>query len=135
MRLAGPKLRYTGRIERRYETLPRVRANPRELEHVFFHLLVNAAQAVESDGTIRVETRREDDRVVVRIADDGRGIRPELLDRVFDPFFTTKAPGEGSGLGLSICHTIMKGLGGSLSFDSEPGGGTVFRVRLPKTRA
>jgi two-component system NtrC family sensor kinase len=99
------------------------------------NLLNNALDAVDEGGRITVTSRAVEDGVEVEVEDNGTGIPEELHDRIFDPFFTTKAPGEGSGLGLSICHTIMKGLGGSLSFDSEPGGGTVFRVRLPKTRA
>jgi len=131
VRLAGPKLRWTGRVERYYGAVPKLRANPRELENVFFQLLVNAAQAVEQQGAIRLETRCEGSFVVVQIADSGRGIRPEILDRVFDPFFTTRAAGEGLGLGLSIGHEAVRRLGGELRIASNPESGTEVEVYLP----
>ncbi len=113
--------------------LPMIKSDRAQLQQVFLNLLNNALDAVEDGGRIMVTSRAVADSVLVMVEDDGCGIPEELHDRIFDPFFTTKAPGEGSGLGLSICHTIMKGLGGSLSFDSAPGEGTVFRVRLPRT--
>jgi two-component system NtrC family sensor kinase len=114
--------------------LPMIKSDRAQLQQVFLNLLNNALDAVSEGGRIMVTTRVVADSVVVMVEDDGSGIPEELHDRIFDPFFTTKAPGEGSGLGLSICHTIMKGLGGSLSFDSAPGEGTIFRVRLPRTQ-
>ena len=104
-----------------------------QLQQVVLNLLNNALDAVPEGGRIVVSTRPVDDGIEVAVADNGTGISEELHDRIFDPFFTTKAPGEGSGLGLSICHTIMKGLGGALSFDSAAGRGTTFRVRLPRS--
>jgi len=110
-----------------------IKSDRAQLQQVFLNLLNNALDAVAEGGRIMVTSRAVAESVVVMVEDNGCGIPEELHDRIFDPFFTTKAPGEGSGLGLSICHTIMKGLGGSLSFDSAPGEGTVFRVRLPRT--
>jgi len=113
--------------------LPMIKSDRAQLQQVFLNLLNNALDAVAEGGRIMVTSRAVAESVMVMVEDNGSGIPEELHDRIFDPFFTTKAPGEGSGLGLSICHTIMKGLGGSLSFDSAPGEGTVFRVRLPRT--
>ncbi len=113
--------------------LPIITSDRAQLQQVVLNLLNNALDAVDEGGRITVESRPVDDGVEVAVVDNGSGIPPELRDRIFDPFFTTKAPGEGSGLGLSICHTIMKGLGGTLSFDSAPGRGTTFRVRLPRS--
>ncbi len=113
--------------------LPMIKSDRAQLQQVFLNLINNALDAVADGGRITVASRTAADALEVSIADNGSGIDREIQDRIFDPFFTTKAPGEGSGLGLSICHTIMKGLGGSLSFESSPGDGTVFKVRLPRT--
>ena len=115
--------------------LPMIKSDRAQLQQVFLNLLNNALDAVAEGGRITVASRADHDVLEVSIKDNGAGIDKDIQDRIFDPFFTTKAPGEGSGLGLSICHTIMKGLGGSLTFDSAPGQGTVFRVRLPRTSA
>ena len=79
---------------------------------------------------------RTDDRgwAVVEVRDTGSGIPAEIRPRIFDPFFTTKPPGMGTGLGLSVCHGIVKSLGGEISFESEVGQGTMFRVRVPPTQ-
>ena len=113
---------------------PMIKSDRAQLQQVVLNLLNNALDAVPDGGRIAVSSSNTHDSVLVTVEDNGSGIPKELHDRIFDPFFTTKAPGEGSGLGLSICHTIMKGLGGSITFDSAPGAGTVFRVRLPRTQ-
>ncbi|MCU0303097.1 MAG: ATP-binding protein [Thermoanaerobaculales bacterium] len=115
--------------------LPIITSDRAQMQQVFLNLLNNALDAVPEAGRIVVTSRSDEDGVVVTVEDNGCGIPEELHDRIFDPFFTTKGPGEGSGLGLSICHTIMKGLGGSLTFTSSPGEGTVFQVRLPRHQA
>jgi signal transduction histidine kinase len=105
-------------VKRRSEPGCKVRAVPDLLTQVWTNLVVNALQAMEGRGEIR-------------LADTGSGIPSEIGDRVFEPFFTTKAPGEGSGLGLDIAKRIVEGLGGSITFDSRPGR-TVFKVDLPE---
>jgi two-component system NtrC family sensor kinase len=112
--------------------LPMIRSDRAQLQQVILNLLNNALDAVANGGRIVVSTRAYGEVVEVQIDDDGMGIPKELRDRIFDPFFTTKDPGKGSGLGLSICHTIMQQLNGSITFDSEPGRGTTFFVRLPR---
>jgi PAS domain S-box-containing protein len=131
LRVAAPHLRSRVRVVRARGTGALVEAAPRELEQVFLNLIVNAAQAIEGSGTIRLRTDTRDGEVEVAIADDGRGIDPAHLDRIFDPFFTTKAAGEGTGLGLSISHEIVRRHGGRMDVRSTPGRGTEFRVRLP----
>jgi len=106
------------------------------LEQVMVNLLVNAAQALPegraSENEIRVSARPDGDRfVMIEVQDTGPGIPPAVMERIFDPFFTTKAVGQGTGLGLSICHGIVSELGGKITVESQGGGGTVFRVRLP----
>jgi two-component system NtrC family sensor kinase len=112
--------------------LPMIRSDRAQLQQVILNLVNNALDAVANGGRIVVSTRAYGEVIEVQIDDDGVGIPKELRDRIFDPFFTTKEPGKGSGLGLSICHTIMQQLNGSITFDSEPGRGTTFFVRLPR---
>lgn len=131
LRVASPQLRYTGRVERCFADLAPVLAAPQELKQVFLNLIVNAAQAIDEGGTIRLVTERQGNYCVARVEDNGRGIPPEALERVFDPFFTTKAVGDGSGLGLAISYQIVRNHGGDIHIASEPGRGTSVRVRLP----
>jgi signal transduction histidine kinase len=80
---------------------------------------------------VRIETALEGEQAVVRVSDDGAGVKPEHLDRLFDPFFTTKPAGEGTGLGLYVSHEIVRGHGGEITVSSTPGNGATFAVRLP----
>ncbi|RME73111.1 MAG: histidine kinase, partial [Planctomycetota bacterium] len=126
-------------IETDYGELPPVRCKLAELNQVFLNLIVNAAHAIEEvvagteqRGTIRIRTRRDGAFAHVEIADTGCGIPHEIRERIFDPFFTTKGVGRGTGQGLAIAYQIVvKGHGGELRFDSEPGCGTTFHIRLP----
>jgi signal transduction histidine kinase len=131
IRIAEPQLRYRAAIARDYGVVPAVRCHPQELKQVFLDLLLNAADAVEEGGSVRVGTRAAGEWAVVEIEDDGCGMPPEILERIFDPFFTTKAAGQGTGLGLSLAFEIVRGHGGDVEVDSEPGRGTTFRIRLP----
>lgn len=119
-------------VRRHYSAdLPRLAANGSELNQVWTHLIDNALQAVDGRGEITITTRSVDDSVVVEIADNGPGIPTDVVGRIFDPFFTTKPQGEGTGLGLSTCHTIVVDHhGGSIDVSSSPGD-TRFLVRLP----
>jgi len=96
---------------------------------------VNAAQAIPEGNyegnRIRIATQFDRGRVHITIADTGPGIPPHVQARMFTPFFTTKPIGVGTGLGLAISHRIITQLGGTLTFTSEPGKGTEFRVTLP----
>jgi two-component system NtrC family sensor kinase len=135
LRIAEPQLRYRAAIGRNYGVLPGVRCNPLELRQVFLDLLLNAADAVEEGGNVRVTTRAAGGWAVVEIEDDGCGMPPEIAERIFDPFFTTKAAGEGTGLGLSLAFEIVRRHGGDMEVASEPGRGTRFRIRLPGSTA
>jgi len=93
--------------------LPRVRANGGELNQVWLSLIDNALDAILESGRIDVTAHQELDRVVVRVADDGPGIPPEIEPRIFDAFFTTKPPGQGIGLGLEITDKADVGISGN----------------------
>jgi two-component system, NtrC family, sensor kinase len=113
--------------------LPRVRGNPHDLQQVFVNLFLNAIQAMPAGGRLEVTTHADDDGFVrVDVADTGVGIPPEHLEEIFDPFFTTKQPGEGTGLGLSVSHSIVAKHGGRITVESRPGKGTTFSVYLPR---
>lgn len=118
-------------LERDYGELPPVDCYAGQLNQVWMNLLVNAAQAAGSAGSVRVATRLEDRAAVVTVSDNGHGIPPEHMEKIFDPFFTTKPVGEGTGLGLSITYGIVKRHGGSISVESSPGAGTAFTVSIP----
>jgi signal transduction histidine kinase len=113
--------------------LPPVWGVPERLVQAMLNLLLNAAQAAEEASPPRVSVASEldGDAVVVRVSDNGPGIRYEDQDRIFDPFFTTKGPDRGTGLGLSIAFDIVREHGGVLEVRSRPGRGAAFVVRLP----
>jgi two-component system NtrC family sensor kinase len=134
LKLTQAEFRKRVAVETDFAELPEVECYPLMLSQVFLNLLVNAAQAIEAQGTIAVRTRLEDagETVHVSIADSGRGMTPEQKENAFRAGFTTKAVGEGTGLGLSIAKEIIEEKhGGSLSFESELGKGTTFHVRIP----
>jgi signal transduction histidine kinase len=109
--------------------LPRARGDDHYVVQVLLNLLVNAAKA----GAHRVEvTGRSVEGVpVIEVIDDGRGLPPEAATRLFEPFFTTSRPGEGTGLGLALCHATMERFGGGISARSAPSGkGTCFVLRF-----
>ncbi|HEY6005144.1 MAG TPA: ATP-binding protein, partial [Anaeromyxobacter sp.] len=110
--------------------LPPVRADERRLGQVLLNLLMNAGDAMEGGGAVRIAARAEGEHVRVDVADRGPGILPEHLPRLFDPFFTTKPPGKGTGLGLAVCHGIVESLGGEIAAENGPSGGAVFSLKL-----
>jgi len=118
-------------VKKNYNQTNEVQANATELQQVFLNLIVNAVQAMNSDGTLTLAAKQEDADVIVTIKDTGIGIKKQNLDKVFNPFFTTKDPGAGTGLGLSIAHHIVSKLGGRIIIDSEEKQGTTFQIVLP----
>jgi two-component system, cell cycle sensor histidine kinase and response regulator CckA len=116
--------------------VPPIRGSEHRIGQLFLNLIVNAAQAIPEgaadSNTVRVATSVEvDGRILIEISDTGTGIPAEVIGRIFDPFFTTKPVGEGSGIGLAICRSIVTSLGGEITVDSNAGRGTLFRVLLP----
>ncbi|HEY0713998.1 MAG TPA: ATP-binding protein, partial [Polyangia bacterium] len=138
--VARSEYRYVARLETDFaDNLPFLICHIGDLNQVFLNLVVNAAHAVgevfartRKLGLIRVSTRRDGNDIVIEIADDGPGIPAGIRERVFEPFFTTKPAGRGTGQGLSIARAIVVDRhGGTITFDTELGRGTTFKVRLP----
>ncbi|MEX2224703.1 MAG: response regulator [Candidatus Rokuibacteriota bacterium] len=111
--------------------VPVVMGRPAELNEVLTNLVLNAIDAMPKGGTLRIRTRLGDHRhAVITVADTGMGMSEEVRKKVFDPFFTTKGE-EGTGLGLSVSHSIVERHGGDLKVDSRTGEGTTFTITLP----
>lgn len=113
------------------EGLPRVRGDRERLRQLLLNLLFNAADAIGGAGRIDVRATNGGGVVTLIVEDDGPGIAHEILHHVFDPFVTTKPPGQGTGLGLAVCHTIVERLGGSIEGKNRIEGGATFSVTLP----
>jgi PAS domain S-box-containing protein len=134
--VAANEIKYVADVETDLGELPLVYCHLGDINQVVLNLVVNAAHAIGSAdrgrGTIRISTRRDDAHVVIEVADTGTGVPPEIADRLFDPFFTTKEVGTGTGQGLALVRTLVADRhGGTITFATEPGVGTVFTVRLP----
>lgn len=111
--------------------IPRVRGDHERLRQLLLNLLFNAADALGGKGRIDVSTTHGGEVARLLVEDDGPGIDEAILEQVFDPFVTTKAPGQGTGLGLAVCHTIVDELGGSIEAANRQQGGAAFEVTLP----
>lgn len=134
--VANNEIKYVADVETDLGELPLVYCHLGDINQVVLNLVVNAAQAIGSAGrgrgTIRVRTRLDAAHVVIEVADTGTGVPPEIADRLFDPFFTTKEVGAGTGQGLALVRTLVTDRhGGTITFRTEAGAGTVFTVRLP----
>jgi len=113
--------------------LPRIRGDKQQLKQVFLNLILNALDAVEKNGIVKITVKKADTPkfLAVQVEDNGCGIPAHILPNIFDPFFTTKGPGKGTGLGLSVSHGIITMHGGQISIETEKGKYTRFTVTLP----
>ena len=118
-------------VLRDYGDLPGVECYPGKLNQVFMNILTNAIQAMPEGGMIHLATRTLGDEVEIAIRDTGQGMDEKTLDRVFEPFFTTKDVGQGTGLGMSISHGIIRQHHGRIEAQSKVGQGTDILIRLP----
>jgi PAS domain S-box-containing protein len=125
------ELKYKAELIKEYGDLPPVKGYSQQINQVFLNLLVNAAEAIENKGIIRIATRTQGENIEVCISDTGQGIPKKQLTKIFDPFFTTKPVGKGSGLGLSMSYGIIQRHQGRILVESELGKGTCFTVILP----
>jgi signal transduction histidine kinase len=119
-------------VNKQFGEIPPIICSPSQINQVFLNLVTNAVQAMEGGrGTLTLTTRSEGGGVTVEVADNGKGIAPEVLPKIFDPFFTTKEVGKGTGLGLSVSYKIVQQHGGRIDVKSQVGAGTQFTVWLP----
>ncbi|MBW2369592.1 MAG: PAS domain S-box protein [Deltaproteobacteria bacterium] len=117
-----------------YQDLPAIKADISQLQQVFTNLIVNAIQAMPEEGKLSVETSCDEDHVYLLVQDTGIGMTPATLKQIFLPFFTTKDINEGTGLGLSVVHGIVKSHRGSIDVESRIGNGTRFQIKFPLKR-
>jgi PAS domain S-box-containing protein len=151
MKMLRPSLPSTIEIKTELESKSAVLADPTQMHQVLMNLCTNAAHAMRdkggmlevalSDTTLTRENIQPPDSlkpgvyVQLKVKDSGHGIDPKIIDLIFDPFFTTKGLGEGTGLGLSVVHGIVKSHGGTIKVESTVGEGTVFTVLIPAMQA
>ena len=132
------KLKTNIKIDKQYGSLPPVKCHASQINQVFYNLIDNALDALQSalkPGELTIRSwQSEPDWVTISVRDTGPGIPAEIQDKIFDPFFTTKPVGKGTGLGLSVCYqVVVQAHGGKLSCVSQVGEGTEFIVELPLT--
>jgi len=116
------------------KNLPQVMVDPQQIEQVFLNLFMNSCQAMPQGGTMTITCVPGDNFIEIRVADTGTGIAKKDLHKIFDPFFTTKLQGEGTGLGLAVCHAIVEHNQGTLRAESGEVHGATFIVRLPQDK-
>jgi hypothetical protein len=110
------------------DNLPGIRGGQGDLEQLFLNLVTNARDAMPDGGVLRIHASPTPGGVEVLVQDTGRGMPPEVLGRIYEPFFTTKD--SGSGLGLTICRSLIWTMQGELTLESAPGAGTTARIHL-----
>jgi two-component system, NtrC family, sensor kinase len=135
--VAKNEVKYVAEVETDFSDIPLIECRGDEINQVLLNIIVNAAQAIKNQerqdiGKIRIRTYKNETHVGCDISDTGPGIPEDIIDKIFDPFFTTKDVGEGTGLGLNICHDIVVNKhNGELTVASEKGKGSTFSIRLP----
>jgi PAS domain S-box-containing protein len=137
LKMVDNDLRHRAQLVRTIADVPPVTGNASRLEQVVVNVLLNAIQSLRPErptNEIEVVLLERGPQVVLTIRDTGRGIPATLRDRIFEPFFTTRAVGEGMGLGLSVCRTIIEGFGGTIEVASTDGEGTTMTIALPVHR-
>ena len=118
-------------VERDFGTLPAYACIPSRMTQLFLILLVNAVQAIEKEGVVKVKTQATPQHIVITMTDNGCGIKESELVHIFEPFFTTKPAEKGTGLGLSIAQKIVAFHNGTIVAKSEVGKGSVFTMTFP----
>lgn len=139
LRLLAGELKARVKVNTDFGPMPQVLCYASQLNQVFMNILSNAAQAIDGEGEIFVETRHVpptpakggSGKVQISIRDTGKGMSADIVEKIFDPFFTTKTVGQGTGLGLSISYGIIKKHNGDIQVKSEPARGTEFVITLP----
>jgi signal transduction histidine kinase len=132
LNIVSNEVKYKADVIKEYGDIPEIECLPTQVNQVVMNIVVNAAHAINGPrGRITIRTGTEGANIWIEIADNGAGIPKEILSRIFDPFFTTKPIGSGTGLGLSLSYGIIQKHNGRIEVESEPNGGTRFRITLP----
>jgi len=131
IKLVWNEIKYKCELEKEFGDLPQIYARPGQIRQVFINILVNAAHAMETSGTIRIVTELDGEYIAISFIDSGAGIPEGALEKLFDPFFTTKEVGSGTGLGLYVSHGIITAHGGMLEAMNNDDQGASFNVKLP----
>lgn len=120
-------------LVREFQEVPLVECSPNDINQCLLHILKNALDAIDNNGIVKMITsyNEEEDQIIIRIVDNGKGMSPEVLRQVLNPFFTTKAVGSGTGVGLSLTERIIKRHGGMIDISSKEGEGTTVTMTLP----
>jgi len=111
--------------------VPEIVTDGNQFQQVLLNIINNARDAIVGPGKITITTSFVDGMVQITIADTGKGVAPDRMDKIFMPFYTTKEVGKGTGLGLSVSYGIIRSLGGTITVDSTVGAGTTFTIRMP----
>jgi signal transduction histidine kinase len=137
LNIINNELRHKATVIKQYSDLPMLECNSSQINQVFMNLMINATHAMNGPepGTITVRTGHDEHWAWFEVEDDGCGMDEETLNRIFEPFFTTKPVGQGTGLGLSLSHSIVQKHAGHIAVFSNPGQGTRFRISLPIAHA
>ena len=133
LRIAANEIESKADLKTDFGTVDKVIGDAQKLGQVFINILMNAVQAIDADGVITIRTYKERDMNCIAISDNGCGIPEENLTEVFNPFFTTKPVGQGTGLGLNICYSIINQMQGDITVESTAGQGTTFTVWIPSS--
>jgi signal transduction histidine kinase len=121
------------------ESIGNINVIPQDIGGVILNLLTNAFYAVNEkkkkniegyEPTVSISTKKTDDKVEIKVSDNGNGIPKNIVDKIFQPFFTTKPTGQGTGLGLSLSYDIIKAHGGEITVETKEGEGTEFIIQL-----
>jgi signal transduction histidine kinase len=131
LNVVSNEIKYKATVQRELAELPEVLCNAPQVNQVILNLLVNAAHAIETQGTITIRSGHDQTLAWFEVEDTGCGMSEQVQKRIFEPFFTTKPVGKGTGLGLSVSYGIISKHGGHIEVASTPGVGTRFRVWLP----
>jgi len=120
------------KLIKKFHHNPIIKANMDEIKQVFLNLILNATQAMPRGGKLEITTSiTKNERARIKVVDSGTGISEKHLSKIFDPFFTTKAPGEGTGLGLTLAYNIIERWGGTIQVESQGAKGTTFTIEFP----
>jgi two-component system, NtrC family, sensor kinase len=116
------------------DNIPETVMDSSQFVQIIINLVVNAAQAMPEGGKLTIQTRCDENTLVLTVQDSGTGMTETIRQQIFLPFFTTKDVDQGTGLGLSVVHGIVLAHNGTIDVQSEPGSGTTFTIRIPIIR-